>query len=145
MSVVARILVDAGPERAWGRWSDIESWPEWNPGCLAASSDGSGPGARLEMQMRHPRGRDFWTRPRVTVSDPGREFTWQARGLGMRASTQALFQAAEGGTEIQVTGDARGVMAFTWRMLVTEEVEGRLLTDALNALADDLAEGDTSS
>lgn len=144
MSVVARITVDADPERAWDRWSDIEGWPEWNPGCLAASRDGSGTGARLELQLRHPKGRDFWTRPRVTVADRGREFTWQARGLGLRASTQALFRPAENGTEIQVTGDARGPMAFTWRMLVTEKVEGRLLTDALNALAEDLAADDAS-
>lgn len=140
MSVVARITVRADPDTAWDRWSDVSSWPEWNPSCLAATSEGSDEGSRLELQLRHPRGRDFWTRPRVTVSEPGREFTWQARGLGMRASTQALFAEADDGTEVRVTGDARGLLAFTWRMLVTQKVEGRLLTDALNALAADLAE-----
>ena len=138
MSVVARINVVADPTRAWERWSDVGSWPEWNPGCLAASSEGTDVGSQLELQLRHPRGRDFWTRPRVVASEPGREFAWQARGLGVRASTRAEFAQGDAGTDITVTGDARGLLAFTWRMLLTQKVEGRLLTDALNALAADL-------
>lgn len=144
MSVVARIVVDADPHEAWSRWSDISRWPEWNPRCLAATADGTEEGDQIELQLRHPRGRDFWTRPRVTVSEPGREFTWQARGLGVRASTQALFSAVDDGTEVQVTGDARGVLAFTWRLLITQKVEGRLLSDALNGFATDLAAEETA-
>lgn len=139
MSVVARITIAVDRDRAWQRWSDIDSWPEWNPDCLAASLDGDGgPGSRLEFQLRHPRGRDFWTRPSVTVADPGREFTWQTRGLGLKASTQALFSDGDEGTEVEVVGDARGLLAFAWRLLVTRKVEGRLLAGALNALSEDL-------
>jgi uncharacterized protein YndB with AHSA1/START domain len=30
----------AGPERVWRIWSDVSTWPEWNPDVLSIAIDG---------------------------------------------------------------------------------------------------------
>jgi len=132
--------VPASPDEAWARWSDVAAWPEWNPECAAAAVDGPAvPGTVLDLLLRHPRsGREFITRPRVSETDPGRVFTWEARGLGLRATTRARFSREPDGTRIDLTADSTGPMAFTYRMTMTDRTLATMYTRMLDALVEDL-------
>ncbi len=139
MSVSVTVVVPAAPEDAWRRFSDVGSWPDWNPACIAASVAGPPEkGAVLDLRLRHPRGRDFYTRPRITEADPGRAFSWEARGLGLRASTRTRFTAEPDGTRLVLDADSTGPMAFAYRMTMTDRTLARLYTDILDALVEDL-------
>ncbi|MEQ9336802.1 MAG: SRPBCC family protein, partial [Miltoncostaeaceae bacterium] len=86
MSLVVTVVAPTAPATAWSLWSDVGSWPVWNPECVSATLDGpAGEGTVLDLTLRHPRGREFITRPRVSATVPGREFGWETRGLGFRA------------------------------------------------------------
>ncbi len=142
MSATATVVAPAGTDETWARWSDLERWPEWNPTCLAASLDGPlEPGTRLELRLRHPRGRDFWTRPRITVVEPGRRLEWVATGLGLRAITASRLEPEPDGTRVTVALDAHGRMAFTFRLTLTDGAQARMWTDALDGLVAALRSG----
>lgn len=139
MSVSVTVVAPADPERAWRRWSDVAAWPEWNPECLGARVEGPpGPGAVLDLRLRHPRGREFFTRPRVTEAEPGRAFAWEARGMGLRATTRTTFVPEPDGSRIALECGARGPLAFTYRMTMTDATLARLYTRMLDALVEDL-------
>ena len=63
MSVSVTVVAPAAQEAVWERWTDFAGWPRWNPQCIGATLDGPlAPGTTLELNLRHPRGRDFYTR-----------------------------------------------------------------------------------
>lgn len=139
MSVSVTVVVPAAPDETWARWSDVASWPHWNPVCVEAAVDGSAvPGAVLDLRLRHPRGRVFFTRPRVVESAPGRTFSWEARGLGLRARTTTRFSAEPDGTRVVLFAETKGLMAFTYKMTMTEGTMAQMYTDMLDALVEDL-------
>lgn len=139
MSVVVTVVAPAAPSDAWERWSDVESWPAWNPHCVAAQLRGPlEPGSVLDLQLRHPRGRDFYTRPRITQVIAGREFSWEARGFGLRASTRARFNHDDDGARIDLHAETVGAMAFTYKMTMSERALAVLYTNMLDALVEDL-------
>jgi uncharacterized protein YndB with AHSA1/START domain len=135
VSATATVVAPAPPEETWARWSDLAAWPDWNPTCLAASLNGPlAPGTRLELRLRHPRGRDFWTRPTLTAVDPQRRLDWAARGLGLLATTSTRLNPEPDGTRVTVVTEASGRMAFTFRLTLTDGAQARMWTDALDAL-----------
>jgi len=139
VSVSVTVVAPASPEAAWERWSDVASWPAWNPECLAARVEGpTAPGTVLDLRLRHPRGREFFTRPRITEATPGEAFAWEARGLGLRATTAVRFAAEPDGTRIRLDADARGPLSFTYRMTMTDRTLATLYTRMLDALVEDL-------
>jgi hypothetical protein len=140
VTTLASAVAPASAAETWERWADIEAWPAWNPVCVAATVKGPlAPGTRLELCLRHPRGREFWTKPRLTVVEPRRELSWQARGLGFRAVTRTTLEDTDEGTRITASGDTGGPLAFTYRLAMSEPVHRNLLADMLDALAADLA------
>lgn len=140
MSVAVVVVAPAAPDETWRRWSDVGSWPEWNTECVTA--DVAGPvrvGTLLDLALRHPRsGREFLTRPRVTETVPGHAFSWEARGLGLRARTDARFSPEPDGTRIDLVAESAGPMAFTYRMTMTDRTLALLYTRMLDALVEDL-------
>lgn len=139
MSVSVTVVVPASPADAWARFADVGAWPEWNPACIEANV--AGPlerGTVLDLRLRHPRGRDFYTRPRITEAEPGRAFAWEARGLGLRATTRTEFAAEPDGTRLVLEADSTGPMAFAYRMTMTDKTLARLYTGILDALVEDL-------
>jgi uncharacterized protein YndB with AHSA1/START domain len=136
VSVVVTVVAPADPGAAWDRWSDVEAWPRWNPHCVSARADGPlQPGTRLELQLRHPRGRDFWTRPRVREVAPQRRLTWEATALGLSALTATALAPEPDGTRLTVRLTSSGPMAFAYRMTFTERAQAQLFTGVLDALS----------
>ena len=137
MSVSATVVAPATAQAAWERWTDFARWPEWNPPCIGAGLDGPlAPGTRLELHLRHPRGRDFYTRPRLTVVEPQREIVWEARSLGLRAPTRTTMSPEPDGTRVTIDAAAHGPMAFAYRMTVTDRTQALIYVAMLDALSD---------
>ncbi len=93
-------------------------------------------GRRLELHLRHPRGRDFYTRPRLTVVEPEREIVWEARALGLRAPTRTTMSPEPDGTRVTIEAGAHGPMAFAYRMTVTDRTQALIYVAMLDALSD---------
>jgi uncharacterized protein YndB with AHSA1/START domain len=137
MGVTVTVVAPAATEETWERWTDFARWPEWNSGCIEAALDGAlAPGTRLDLHLRHPRGRDFYTRPRLTTVEPPREIAWEARGLGLRARTLTTLTPEHDGTRVTVQSDARGPMAFAYKMTVTDRTQALIFVAMLDALTD---------
>ena len=139
MSVLVTVVAPAPAGAAWERWTDFPRWPEWNPQCIEAELAGPlAPGTTLDLHLRHPRGRDFYTRPRLTVVDPEREIAWEARALGMRAPSRTLLSPEPDGTRVTIEADAHGPLAFTYKMSVTDRTQALIYVAMLDALCDSL-------
>ena len=137
MSVVVTVVAPATPDVAWARWSDIARWPDWNPHCAAAALDGPlRPGTRLDLTLVHPRGRQFYTRPVLTVVEAERRLEWEARALGLRASTRTAFAPEPDGTRVTIEADATGPMAFAYRIGMTDKTQALIYVGMLDALTD---------
>jgi uncharacterized protein YndB with AHSA1/START domain len=135
MSVSATVVVPAAPADAWARWSDLAGWPRWNPYCVSARVNGPlVAGTPVELQLRHPRGRDFWTRPTLRVVVPQSQLTWEARALGLRATTETTLAAEDGSTRVTVRAGAHGPLAFALRMTLSDKVQARMYVEMLDAL-----------
>ena len=136
MSVVVTVVAPAEPDRAWARWTDFASWPEWNPQCVEARLDGPlAAGTRLDLRLRHPRGRDFYTRPRLSEVEHGRRLSWVVRSLGLRATTTTTLEPQPDGTLMTIAADAHGGLAFTYKMTLTERAQADMYVAMLDALS----------
>jgi hypothetical protein len=135
--LVVTVVAPAAPDVAWARWSDIDRWPEWNPHCEEATLEGPlAPGTRLDLQLRHPRGRAFYTRPFITAVEPGRLLEWEARGLGLRAVVRTAFAPEPDGTRVTIEAGATGAMAFAYRVGMTDRTQALIYVGMLDALTD---------
>jgi uncharacterized protein YndB with AHSA1/START domain len=142
VSVSATVLVPAAPAEAWARWSDLAGWPRWNPYCVSARLDGPlAPGTSLALQLRHPGGRDFWTRPTLTAVLPGAELSWEARALGLRAATATTLAAEGDRTRVTLNASARGPLGFTLRLTFSDKAQARMYVEMLDALRRSFAAG----
>lgn len=131
------VVAPAAPEVAWRRWSDFAGWPSWNPHCVAASLDGPlAPGSRLDLRLRDVRGREFYTRPRLTVVEEGRRLEWEARGLGLRASTRTSLAPEPDGTRVTLEADVEGALAFAFKIGMTDRTQALIYVGMLDALTD---------
>jgi uncharacterized protein YndB with AHSA1/START domain len=137
MSVSVTVVAPAAQEAVWERWTDFAGWPRWNPQCIGATLDGPlAPGTTLELNLRHPRGRDFYTRPRLTAVEAPDEIVWEARGLGLRAPTRTTLAPEPDGTRVTIEAGAHGPMAFAYRMSVTDRTQALIYVAMLDALSD---------
>jgi uncharacterized protein YndB with AHSA1/START domain len=139
VSLTVTVLAPSDPAAVWDRWTDFAAWPEWNPHCLEATLHGPlAPGSRLDLRLRHPRGRDFYTRPRLTEVAPRRELAWEATALGLRAVTTTRLEPEGGGTRVVVTSEAVGPLAVLYRMTFTDRAQATMYVGMLDALVDSL-------
>jgi uncharacterized protein YndB with AHSA1/START domain len=136
VSLVVTVVAPTAPERAWAQWSDFDRWPEWNPHCVEARLDGPlAPGTRIDLRLRHPRGRDFYTRPRLSAVEPGRRLAWEVRSLGIRATTTTTLEPQPDGTLMTIASDSHGALAFTYKMTLTERAQADMYVAMLDALS----------
>lgn len=139
MSVVVTVVAPAPPAAVWERWTDFAGWPGWNPHCVEAAIDGPvAEGAGLDLHLRDVRGRDFYTRPRLTEVAGGERLSWEARGLGLRARTTTMMSPEPDGTRVTVEADVAGRMAFTYRMTMSDRTQALMYVAMLDALTDSL-------
>lgn len=136
MSVSATVIVTAPPAVVWARWVDVAQWPAWNPTCVSTSLDGPvSPGATLRLELRHPRGRSFWTSPIVTDVAGGARLAWETRALGVRAPTVTTLEPHDEGTLVTLTSESHGLLGFAYRLTFPEKVQAQLWSGALTGLA----------
>jgi len=137
VAVTVRVQVADDPATAWRALADIPAWPEWNPTCADAQIDTPevAKDTRARLQLRHPRGRLFWTEIRLTEVDPGRTLAWVTRAFGLRATTRVVMEPVSNGTAVTLTSASRGPLAFTYRLMFPEKAQGLLWSGALTALA----------
>ena len=118
--------IDAPPEPVWEVLFDVARWPEWLPTVDGVQRLDDGPlqvGSRAEVrQPRLPRA--VWE---VTEVVPGRSFTWEATGPGMRTiGRHEVAPDATGSTVtlgIEQTGPMGAVAALLWRRLTQRYIE----------------------
>jgi uncharacterized protein YndB with AHSA1/START domain len=88
--------IDASPEHAWTVLTDVERWSEWTETVTAVRRLDDGPlraGSRATIsQPKIPE-----TEYVVTELDPGRSFTWVARGPGVTTTARHAVQPLAGG------------------------------------------------
>jgi uncharacterized protein YndB with AHSA1/START domain len=139
VSVVVTVVAPATPAAVWDLWTGFAGWPGWNPHCLTATLSGPvAPGSGLDLHLRDPKGRDFYTRPRLTEVVAHERITWEARGLGLRARTTTILSPEPDGTRVSIESDAAGPMAFTYRIAVSDRVQALMYVAMLDALTDSL-------
>lgn len=139
MGAVVTVVAPASPREVWDRWTAFAGWPEWNPHCIAAAIDGPlAPGTGLDLHLRDPKGRDFYTRPSVTEVVRDERVTWVAKGVGVRARTTTMLAPEPDGTRVTVEADVGGRMAFTYRIALGDKVQALMYVAMLDALTDSL-------
>lgn len=136
MSVEVRVAVPAPIEDVWHRWTDFARWTEWNPACVSAEAPvGWDVGDLLRLELLHPRGRAFWTAPRIRTVEPLTELRWETRGFGFRAPTVTAFEAGDSETRVSLRCDVFGPLGFTYKLTFPEKMQGLLWSGALTGLA----------
>jgi len=136
------VVVDAPAEAVWARLTDFAHWPEWNPACLEAAAETPlREGSLLDLRLVHPRGRDFYTRPRVARLEAPRAIAWRAKGPGLRADTEVELVPDEQGTLVTLTSSSGGPLGFTYRLTMRPRTQARLYLGMLDGLATSLEAG----
>lgn len=131
------VVAPATPSALWERWTAFAAWPQWNPHCAAAAIDGPvRVGSRLDLQLRDPKGRAFYTRPFITEVVEGERITWEGRGLGVRARTTTLLAPEPDGTRVSLESDVAGSLGFTYRIALGDKVQALMYVAMLDALTD---------
>lgn len=67
--------IAAPAETVWAIVTDFAAYPEWNPFLRSMTGDARA-GARLEVTMVGPGGREVTFRPLITKLEPGHELRW---------------------------------------------------------------------
>ena len=114
MTVSDSTVVSAAPEEIWAQVADPSQMPRWSPENVGGSVPA--PGSPLSVGDTfvgtNKRGRASWsTRCVVTSADPGREFAFKVRQIGLRsprfsgrvATWTYTFEPVAGGTRVTET------------------------------------------
>ncbi len=96
MEQSTQVEVEAPVERVWEVLQDVERWPEWASTVTSVRRLDDGPlalgsRARIEQPRIPP------TEYEVTALDPGRSFTWTARGPGVRTTARHALEPRDAG------------------------------------------------
>lgn len=138
----SRVHVEAPPATVFDVYADVEGWPTWTASVTEVRRLDTGPlkvGSRARVQQpRLPAGE--WTVVDVT---PGRSFTWERRGPGLRTVGRHLLQPENSGclvvAELEHLGVAAPLIAAVTRGLTSRYL--RLETDGLKNRCEQLFSG----
>jgi len=117
------ILIDAGVADVWTIYSDVERWPEWTASVRKSEyigGRGLTEGARVRIdQPKLPTAK--WE---VTTSDPGRSWTWVAKGPGIRTVATHTLEPVGAATcvhqSIEQHGPVGAIVARVYARLTRE-------------------------
>lgn len=118
--------IEASAPAVWEVLFDVARWPEWTPTIDSVERLDDGPfGVGSRAKVRQPKlPQAQWE---VTEVVDGRNFTWEAKGPGMK--TIARHEVVPDGTgskvtlSIEQTGPMGAVAAFVWRSLTQRYIE----------------------
>jgi uncharacterized membrane protein len=118
--------IDAATEPVWEVLYDVARWPEWLPTVDSVQRLDDGPlavGSRAKVrQPKLPQAE--W---QVSEVVPGRSFTWEAAGPGMRTIGRHEVVPDGAGSKvtlsIEQTGPMGAVAALVWRGLTQRYIE----------------------
>lgn len=99
----------ATPEAVWQVWSDVDSWPTWNPDMKAAHLNGPlQMGTTGTIDTRSGGKHDVV----VTAFEPGRVFELESTAMpGTRMAIRATVTPTAGGSRITQAYEPRGLLA----------------------------------
>ncbi|UCE27964.1 MAG: SRPBCC domain-containing protein [Candidatus Coatesbacteria bacterium] len=99
-SIKDTVEINASPESVWRLLTTFEAYPEWNRFIRYVKGEPKA-GARVEVAIQPPGGREMTFRPIVTAVEPGRELRWRRRLWAPGVFTSVHF------FRIEPTGDNR--------------------------------------
>jgi hypothetical protein len=113
MQLRAEVEIDAPCDEVWQVLTDFQRYPEWNP-FIATVVGQLRPGAKLEVTLLLPGGRERVQRPSLVVFEPPLELRWHARVMfGMLLGWEHFFKLSAcepGRTRLAQGRNYRGVL-----------------------------------
>jgi uncharacterized protein YndB with AHSA1/START domain len=99
----------AAPADVWRVWSDVNTWPEWNPDMKESRLDGPLRQGTTGMINTRSGGKHDVV---VTMVEPGRSFELESTAMPMtRMAIRATITPIEGGTRLTQAFEPRGLLA----------------------------------
>lgn len=126
MSRYEKTLDIAAPAQAvFAVLEDVERWPTWTVTMLNVKRTDSGAlkvGSSARVQQPKLKSA-LWT---VSALEPGRNFTWGTRSLGLRMDAAHLVESTESGCRVtlsfEVSGWLKGLVTRLYGPLIEEYV-----------------------
>ena len=111
----------ATPGVVWQVWSDVDTWPEWNPDMIASHLDGPlRVGTTGKIETRSGGKHDVV----VTQFEDGRSFELESTAMPLtKMAIRATVEPSAGGSRVTQEFEARGALA----PVVTPMMSGAVL------------------
>ena len=115
----ASITIDAPIEVVWSVFTDVERWPTWASSFTSVELIDGPMRLGAKARIRQPGlPTVVWE---VTQWEPGRSWTWTAKGPGARTAASHVLTRVGDGTvaeqSISSSGPIGRLVAFVWRSL----------------------------
>lgn len=105
----ASLETRAAPARVWRIWSDVNTWPEWNPDMKESRLNGPLKVGTTGMINTRSGGQHDVV---VTQYEEGRSFELESTAMPMtKLAIRATVTPTPGGTRISQAFEARGLLA----------------------------------
>ena len=105
----ASLETKAPPSRVWQIWSDVNTWPDWNPDMKESRLDGPLRVGTTGMINTRSGGKHDVV---VTQFEAGRSFELESTAMpGTKMAIRATVTAAANGSRITQAFEARGLLA----------------------------------
>lgn len=105
----ASMETKAASARVWRIWSDVNTWPEWNPDMKESRLDGPLKVGTTGMINTRSGGKHDVV---VTHYEEGRSFELESTAMpGTKMAIRATISPTAGGTRISQAFEARGLLA----------------------------------
>ena len=115
-------IVDASPEQLFAAITNLRRWPEWDAELVFNEPDGTplAPGSRFTLK---PKGGPKVAMQVADLEDPRRFADVALLPLGRIRTTHEFTPTADG-TQVRVSIETTGWLAFLWERLVARKLAG---------------------
>jgi uncharacterized membrane protein len=129
MHLEDRVTIAAPASRVWDLTVDVERWPEVTPTTMTTVErlDDGPLAAGSQARIKQPaQGARVWT---VTRLEPGRNFAWATKALGMRMEGGHLVEGDGASCTNTLTLDVTGPLASTLGRLLSGQLRKAIVTE----------------